>query len=48
MTRLRPIDVVHVLLSLRVSGENVLPDKTRAVFGFLAFFFRSLFQVPRG
>ncbi|WP_437840414.1 GMC oxidoreductase [Sorangium sp. So ce1153] len=48
MTRLRPIDVVHLLLSFRVPGGRVMPDKTRAVFGFLAFFFRSLLQVALG
>ncbi|WP_437515970.1 GMC oxidoreductase [Sorangium sp. So ce1099] len=48
VTRLRPIDVVHLLLSFRVPGGRVLPDKTRAVLGFLALFFRSLLQVARG
>ncbi|XXT25001.1 GMC family oxidoreductase [Sorangium sp. So ce429] len=48
VTRLRPIDVAHLLLSFRVPGGRVLPDKARAVLGFLAFYFRSLLQVARG
>jgi cholesterol oxidase len=48
VTRLRPIDVAHLLLSFRVSGAAALRDKTRALFGFITFFFLSLLRIARG
>ncbi|WP_437594665.1 FAD-dependent oxidoreductase [Sorangium sp. So ce1000] len=48
VARLRPIDVVHLLLSFRVSGAAALSDKARGLFGFLAFFFLSLLRIAWG
>lgn len=48
VTRLRLLDVLSLLLSFRVTGWHALPDKTRALFGFLAFYVRTLLRVALG
>lgn len=45
VTRIRLRDVLGLLLSFRVTGWHALPDKARALFGFLAFYVRTLLRV---